>query len=241
MDFLALALICIIGAMLQALIGFGFPIFAMIFLVRLFPFSSAVTISQFAGLIGVGFFFFKYFKEVRWTVLLPFLIPALIIGIFLTWYSAKLPVSELKIGLGFVLILIAFYMFFCSGRLSMHPTKLLGCSMGAVSGVLNGVFAIGGPPVALYLLPITENKIAYLASANAYFFIFKILSLPIRFLNGSVSIEQTGYLAVSLVGMTVGTVIGDKIMHKINEAMLKKLVYLFIGISGLVIIIEEIF
>ncbi len=236
-----MAIICIVGAMLQALIGFGFPIFAMIFLVRLFPFSAAVTISQFAGLIGVGFFFFKYFKEVRWNILFPFLFPALIIGIFLTWYSAKLPISGLKICLGFVLILIALYMFFYSGRFSVRPTRLLGCSMGAVSGVLNGVFAMGGPPVALYLLPVTENKIAYLASANAYFFIFKIFSLPIRFLNGAVSIEQSSYLVVSLMGMTVGTVIGDKIMHRINEAMLKKMVYLFIGISGIVIVLEELF
>jgi uncharacterized membrane protein YfcA len=241
MDYFALVIICVAGAMLQATIGFGFPIFAMFFLVRLFPFATAVTICQFAGTIGVGFFFFKYFKEIRWTVLLPFLIPAMIIGIFFTWYSSKLQVTSLKIGLGFVLILIAIYLFFCSGRLSFPPSKLLGYSMGTISGVLNGVFAMGGPPVALYLLPALGNKTAYIACANAYFFIFKIFSLPIRFSNGSVSIEQSGFLVISLVSMTVGTIVGDKVMNRINETLLKKLVYLYIGISGIIIIFQEIF
>ena len=35
-------------------------------------------------------------------------------------------------------------------------------------------FAIGGPPVALYLLPATNEKIPYIATANAYFFLFKV-------------------------------------------------------------------
>jgi uncharacterized membrane protein YfcA len=113
--------------------------------------------------------------------------------------------------------------------------------MGTISGVLNGVFAMGGPPVALYLLPSLGNKIAYIASANAYFFIFKMFSLPIRFLNGSVAVEQSGFLIVSLVSMTVGTIIGDKIMHRINETLLKKLVYLYIGIAGIIIVFQELF
>lgn len=238
-QYLALIAICISGAMLQATIGFGFPIFAMIFLVMIFPFSTAVTICQFAGILGVAYFFFKYWKYVQWKILLPFLVPALVIGVFLTWYSAKLPVSQLKFCLGVALVVIAVFLFFGSDKVALKPSAWSGGIMGAVSGVLNGVFAMGGPPVALYLLPAIGEKIAYIATANAYFFIFKVFSLPIRFLNGSVTTEHLGFLAVSLVSMTVGTVIGDRIMRKIPSGILKKLVYLFVGISGIVIIFQE--
>jgi uncharacterized membrane protein YfcA len=239
--YLILITICIVGAMLQATIGFGFPIFAMIFLVMIFPFSTAVTITQFAGLLGVGYFFFKYRKFVQWRVLLPFLVPALLIGISLTYVSVEFPVSQLKIGLGLVLIGIALLFLFRSGSIGVKPTPQMGFLMGSLSGVMNGLFAVGGPPVALYLLPTTEDKLGYIASANAYFLIFKIFSLPIRFSNGSIQREHIPFLLVSLFSMTIGILIGDRLMRRIPKPLLRIMVYSFVAVSGLIIILQEIF
>ena len=239
-QYIALAGICIIGAMLQATIGFGFPVFAMIFLVMLYPFSTAVTITQTAGLFGVAYFFLKYRKHVSWGILIPFLLPALSVGFLLTLFSMDFPVGKLKVSLGFVLIGIA-GLFMFNGKARMKPTKGTGLLMGGVSGVLNGLFAVGGPPVALYLLPAVDEKLTYIASANAYFFMFKVISLPIRFSNGSISNEYWPLLCVSLLSMTIGTVIGDKIMRGIPKDILQWMVYSFVAISGILIIVQELF
>lgn len=226
--------------MLQATIGFGFPVFAMIFLVMLFPFATAVTITQFAGLLGVGYFFLKYRNHVHWKVLFPFLIPAMALGAFLTWYSMSIPVAGLKICLGLVLIAIALLLMFGRRSISVKPSWRTGSLLGAISGLLNGLFAVGGPPVALYLLPATDDTISYIASANAYFFLFKLVSLPIRFSQGAIAIEHLGYLFVSLLSMTVGTLIGDRIMRSLRKALLERLVYLFVAFSGVVIMLQEV-
>lgn len=238
-QYLVLVVVCVIGAMLQATIGFGFPVFAMIFFPLVFPFSTAVTICQFAGLLSVAYFSIKYRQSIRWKILIPFLIPALTIGVVFTWYSASFPVAQLKLALGFVLLGIAALLIISSSRFKMQSTPLVGGVMGVFSGVLNGLFAIGGPPVALYLLPAIGEKIAYIATANTYFLFFKFFSLPIRFTNGSITSEHIGFLLVSLVSMTVGTLVGDKIMRKVPKTLLEKLVYIFVGFSGLVIIIQE--
>lgn len=235
-----LSVICILGAIIQASIGFGFPTFAMIFLVMIFPFQTAVTICQFSGILGVAFFSFKYRKSIKWKVLSPFLLTALVVGILLTWYSVKIPVSFLKFYLGIVLIVIAAAMFYGSGKIKFMPNKVAGVTMGALSGVLNGLFAMGGPPVALYLLPALSDKIQYIACANTYFVIFKLLSLPIRFMNGSIDRSYTGYLVVSMISMTAGSIIGDRIMRIIPTKLLKKMVYAFVGISGIIIIMQQI-
>lgn len=237
--YLILSIIGIVGAILQASIGFGFPIFAMIFLVMVFPFSTAVTICQFSGILGVGYLFFKYIKRVQWRTLIPFLSTALLVGLFLAWYSTNLPVVQLKMWLGIVLILISVFFFF-SEKTFIKPNAFVGSISGVISGLLNGLFSIGGPPVALYLLPSIEDKISYIATANAYFFIFKCFSLPIRFMNGSVTKNHIGYLLVSMISMTIGTLIGDRVMQKIPKKALKKIVYIFVALSGAVIVFQQI-
>lgn len=240
--YLELITICVIGAVLQSAIGFGFPIFAMIFFTRMFPFPTAVTITQSAGILGVAYFFFKYVKQVKWNVLLPFLFSAIPIGLLCTIVSDNMPVGSLKLYLGMVLVLLSLFFLLSKGQKKLKTSKTNGVLLGGISGALNGFFAIGGPPVALYLLPSCDNdKIAYIATANAYFFLFKLVNLSLRFSNGSVQSEHIPLLAVSIISMVAGSLLGDKVMNLIPMELLKKLIYIFVGISGLVIIIQELF
>ena len=241
MTYAALIVVCLVGAVLQSSIGFGFPIFAMIFMSMLFPFQTATTIPQAAGILGVGYFFFKYIKQVRWKVLSPFILSAIPVGMLCTLVSADLDVSILKIYLGVVLILIALFFLFFDKKVHLKANAFSGIVLGGISGVLNGFFAIGGPPVALYLLPAINDKIPYIATANAYFFLFKIFNLAIRFTNGSLASEHIPFLIVSIISMVIGSLIGDKIMNRLPMNLMKKLVYIFVGVSGAVIIFQELF
>lgn len=238
-QYFTLIVVSLFGAMIQATIGFGFPVFGMIFFPMVFPFATAVTLCQWAGTLGVAYFCIKYWSHIRWRTLLPFIAPALVVGIALTWYSSQVSVQHLKLGLGFVLLGIATILLLFPERAKLTPSPLTGGAMGALSGVLNGLFAIGGPPVALYLLPAIGEKIAYIATVNTYFVAFKFVSLPIRLTNGSISREHIGFLIASLVSMTAGSVIGDKIMRLVPKRLLEILVYSFVGISGVIIIAQE--
>lgn len=161
------------------------------------------------------------------------------VGISLTWYSSHVSVQHLKLGLGFVLLAIAAMLLLFPNKAKLKPSPLTGGVMGTLSGVLNGFFAIGGPPVALYLLPAIGEKIAYIATVNTYFVAFKLVSLPIRLTNGSITSEHIGFLIASLASMTVGSVIGDKIMRLVPKRLLETLVYSFVAISGVIIIVQE--
>lgn len=238
-QYLTVIIVSLFGAMIQATIGFGFPVFGMIFFPMVFPFDTAVTLCQWAGTLGVTYFFVKYFDEIRWKTLVPFILPALAVGVALTWYSSQVSVQHLKLTLGFVLLGIAVTLLLFPGKAKLRPSPYTGGAMGALSGVLNGLFAIGGPPVALYLLPAISEKIAYIATVNTYFLAFKAVSLPIRLTNGSVNASHIGLLIASLVSMTIGSVIGDKIMRLVPKRLLETLVYSFVAVSGLIIIIQE--
>lgn len=237
--YIALIAVCFMGAILQTTIGFGFPTFAMIFLTLLFPFPLAVTITQSAGILGVTYMMVKYRNHIAWKALIPFLIPAVVFGLFFTWYSSFIAVKDLKLILGVILIAISLYFTLFSHRISIKATPKNGIIMGSLSGVLNGFYAMGGPPVALYLAPSLNDKIKYIATANTYFFIFKIVALPLRFSQGAMQFSDIGYLLAAIASMSVGTVFGDKMMRKIPTETIKTLIYLFVGISGAIFIWQE--
>ena len=234
-----LLIICIIGGIIQTTIGFGFSIFAMIFLVMMFPFNLAVAIAQMAGLLGGIFLVYKYWHEISWKILMPFLVPAVVFGIILTWYSVYIPVGHLKLILGLTFIAIALFMVFGKNTFSIPATPFSGAVMGSISGSLNGLFAMGGPPVALYFASALSNKFAYIATSNAYFLFFKFFSAPLRFLNGSVGIEHLGFMATAMAGMGIGVYMGDRIMRSMPVDLLKNLVYGFVAFSGMMYVIQE--
>lgn len=238
-EYIVVISVCLLGAVLQALIGFGFPIIAMIFFSMIFPMQTAVTICQTAGIAGVAYLFFKYIRYVQWKTLLPFLSAAVSSGVVITWCFSSLESGHLKFYMGIVLCLIALFMLAFEKNVKIKVNPGVGVLMGLLSGAMNGFFAIGGPPVALYMMPATDDKLKYVATVNAYFFIFKVFSLPIRFTNGSVGMEHIKLIVVSIMMMTMGTLIGERIMLKINKDLIQKLVYGFVFISGVLIVVQE--
>lgn len=237
--YVILALVAFFGAILQASLGFGFPIIAIIFLLPVFPYATAVTIIQTASVLGVAYFFFKYLKHVQWRIILPFLITSISVGIWATDASNKIDLQYLKIYLGFVLIVFSVFYLWFAKKIVFKPTVYSGLSLGAISGLTNGFFAISGPPVAMYLLPATNDKLKYIATANAYYFLFKIPALYMRFTNGSVDSSHIGYLVTGLLFMTLGSLVGDRVIHVLKINVMKYLVYGFVGFSGVLIIFQE--
>jgi len=76
-----------VGAFLQANIGFGFPIIAMIVFPRLFTFSTAVTLTQLIAMASTGYLMIRYWKKIQWRTLFPLLFTSLLIAGFVTVFS----------------------------------------------------------------------------------------------------------------------------------------------------------
>jgi len=235
-----LFLVILAGSCVQACVGFGLPVVAMVFLVQWFDFSTSIALCQITGLFGVSYIVIKYFPKIRWKILVPFLIPALLIGMFCVYFSLALDSALLKIFLGSFLFLFALFLFFISDKYSIKTNNISGIITGIISGIFNGFFGIGGPTVALYMLPAIEERQPYIATVQFYFLLAGITSLAIRVENGALDKSHLGFIAVSIVAMLIGTIAGDFFMNKISTKIMKKIVLSFVGISGLIIILQQI-
>lgn len=234
----AVVLVVFVGAFLQANIGFGFPIIVMIAFPRLFAFSTAVTLTQLIAMASTGYLTCKYWNKIQWRTLFPLLFSSLIIAAFVTQFSLSVDGGRLLIILGFALMILSLYFAAFSQSIQIQARPRNGMLMGTIAGLGNGFFGIGGPPVALYLLPSVPGKIEYLATIQAYFFFSNIESIGIRVMNGALVLEQLPLIPLGWITVGLGTFMGLKLFEKVPSTLLKRIVYLFVGLSGLWIIIE---
>ena len=234
-----LFLIALGGAFIQTNIGFGFPLLAMVFLPLLFPFSTAVTLCQLIATVSTTYLTLKYWKFIDWRTMLPLLVVSIATGIMVTLFSMDMPQGSLKMILGVALVVISVFTVWFSDRLTIKPPVSAGAGMGLLAGLGNGFFGIGGPQIAIYLLAAVQDKRAYLATIQCYFFISNISTIVVRTSNGSVTWEHTPFVLAGWAGIGMGTYLGLKIFDRIPHALLKKLVYAFIGISGAWIVVQE--
>jgi uncharacterized membrane protein YfcA len=235
----ALFFIALIGAFLQTNIGFGFPVFAMIFLPALFPFSTAVALCQVIAMASTIYLTCTYFKHIDWKTLLPLLVVSLAFGILVTLVSIEMDQNSLQILLGVTLIAISIFTVRYSERITVRPTMASGAIMGLVAGTGNGLFGIGGPPVAIYLLSAQKSKESYLATIQCYFLLSNISTLIVRTGRGALEWSDMPLILAGWSGIAAGTFLGLQLFKRIPHQVLRKLVYGFVGVSGVVIIVQQ--
>lgn len=236
---IALFFIALAGAFLQTNIGFGFPVLAMVFLPALVPFSTAVALCQTIAMASTLFLTIKYFKYIEWRTMLPLLLVSLTLGIIVTITSLSFPQRTLQIILGSALVIISIFTVRYSEHISIRPTTASGAAVGFLAGVGNGFFGIAGPQVAIYLLGAQLEKKAYLATIQCYFLISNVSTIIIRTGHGALGKSDIPLVVSGWIGIGVGTLLGLRVFEKIPRKTLKRLVYGFVGISGLVIVIQQ--
>ena len=231
--------IALVSALLQGTIGFG----AAIVMINILPLfmspGTSIVVTQFACTISSLYIVIKIWRKVRLDVLLPLLIPCLVCTFVATKLSVGLDTSTMKVMLGVVFILLAIYFSFVADKISLKPTKFNGAIVGCISGVVGGMFVAGGPPAVLYLAPALEDKDEYVATIQLYFVALNTISLLTRVFSNAVALEDLKYMLNASVGMLIGGYFSLKLGKNLKGTLLKRFIFTFVGINGVVMIINN--
>ena len=241
MEYVLLFVVGIVAAYLQCAIGFG----SAVLMINVLPFflrvSLTVVVTQFSCIVFPVYMVFKLYRKVRMDVLLPVLIPSLVCTVIATRISIGMDTGTMKLLLGILFVLLSVYFFFVADRMSLRPTRLTGAVVGSVSGILGGLFVAGGPPVVLYMAPALEDKDEYVATIQVYFLALNAMSLLTRVISKAVSPGDLPYMTAAALGALLGAVIGMKYTTKIKGVLLRRFIYAFVGVNGIVMILNELF
>lgn len=248
MDFLfnnytVLLLVCavtLIASIIQGTTGFGFGIFAMIFLPRILVYTEANVLSTMLSSMTSLLVAVLGFKNINWkNTVFP------VIGCILSTYLAvsfiKTQSSDtLMLLLGVALFLLSVYFFFFTDKIKIRPTWYAGLIAGILSGILGGMFSIGGPPVVVYYMQSEEDPKSYVTTISAYFVLSGAVSVATKAAAGFVTNYVLWGFAIGIIGMLLGSFVGKSIREHVKPKVIKKIVYGFMAVSGIVNVITAI-
>lgn len=230
--------ITFLGAFLQSGVGIGLNMTMMLIFPLLFSMNSSVGISVLISMASGVYLVARLWKKVQWKLIVPCALVSIAIGAFFTFYSVGWNPKIIKVLLGAMFVFLAVYSMFYSDKIHLKPTLPVGLTMGAVSGVSNGLFGIGGPPVGLYLAAAIDDNEAYVASIQGYFLLLNIMSITMRAITGAYFKGSLPVIVAGWVAAVLGTALGVPFFAKLPKNLVRMMVYGIIGVSGLVTIIQ---
>lgn len=222
----------LLAGLVQGLTGFGAAIVMMIFLPQLFSIAQSAAV---AGVIMAASVLTLVWRNRHHIHLRQIVIPFIIyasVAAYSVHLGQELDVQLLRRLLGALLVALAIY-FSLSKRAAtqVYPWWLAGIFM-IISGFFNGLFGIGGPLMALYFLSLADTTADYLGNLQTFFLIDVIYISTVRVLNGILTPVLIPNILIGMVGAVIGTAIAARILPHLPMKTVRRLIYLFIGLSG---------
>jgi uncharacterized protein len=164
------------------------------------------------------------------------MLPGAALGIAAGGFAFGLLNAELmRLIIGLIAVGFVIYNFLGRGLLrpARSPSAWFGAVCGAVSGFTSTLAHAGGPPAAMYLLPLRLDKTVFVATTVTLFAGINLMKLIPYSLIGQFS---TANLATSLILAPlapVGVRLGIWLHRRVNEALFYRLAYAFVAITGM--------
>lgn len=239
MIWLAVGLSSVAAGFLQTVTGFGAATVLMLVLPYFYDMTVAPALSSSICMGLAASLALRFRHAIRLRLVLA---PAMIytaVSVLAIHLASGADLRLLSIAFGIFLILLSGYFLFLGERAawSAGPLSMAICS--AVSGTCAGLFSIGGPTMALYYLAATEEKEKYLANIQLLFALTYAAGLPARVYSGAYTASLLPMTALGIAAILAGRQLGLGLSGKLDAERVKKLVFLYVGITGVLTLAQQ--
>jgi uncharacterized protein len=232
---LAYAILCIfLAAIVRGFSGFGFSLLAISALSLVYA-PAEIVPSIFMLEIAASLHLLpSIWKDVHWRSLLPLTIGCILATWAGVWLLAKVPAPPMQIALS-IFILIATWLLWKGFALKSMPGPVATVVAGAASGLANGAFGIGGPPVVLFYFSSPAGNIAGRASLIAFFLITDVIGLANQSVYGLVTWDAAMRALIYLPALLAGVWIGQRSFKGTDPEVFRKAVLVLLAVLALMI------
>ena len=238
LEFALLLAFSLLGAVVQCTTGFGFAVVLMSVIPHFMgSYLECAALCSMGGLFISLMVTIKNLKNANFKVMIPLIIGyAVSCGIAVPM-SKHIPTASLAKALGAVLVAASIYFLFFNNKFRIRPTFANGIIAGSIAGVGAALFAVAGPPIAIFLISTTEDKDIYRATSLAFFTMSSFYSTTMRVINGIITVKLITVFLPMLAMIVLGYFVGNKVFAKINIDIIKRMVYILMAISGLAMLL----
>jgi uncharacterized membrane protein YfcA len=212
-----------LAALVRGFSGFGFSLLSITAIALILPAKEIVPsifLLEVAASINMIPAIWRDidWRSIRW-LLLGYVI-ALPFGIYAL---ARFPEPPMQLAMS-IFVLATAVMMLRGFRLQKTPGGAATTVTGAASGLFNGAFGIGGPPVVLFYFSTPAAAAVSRASVIAFFLSTDVLGLAGHWYEGLITEQSFVQFLAWLPALLVGVWVGAHGFHRVNQATFRKAV-----------------
>ncbi len=228
----------ICAAFIQRVSGFGFGIFVMMFFPYLLPsYGESTMLSGLLAGTTALFIAIRNWQFIEWKLIGNLLLFNLAASYISIEYMASLGNETLKRCFGVMFILVSLYFLLGDGKIRILRNRWSTPLLGMLSGIMGGMFAMPGPPIVLYCIERLENKRTYITTLQAFSVVLNIFYTIFRGTAGFFSESTLLWWSIGVCGAVTGSMLGEKLFKHIEGNTVKKIVYMFLLVSGIITVL----
>ena len=232
---LLIALFALGASFVQRVSGFGFGIFIMTLLPHVMPsYGEATALSGLLASVTSLIIVARMYKHIVWSKLWLILAAFLATSFFAVSMVRMIDSAVLKKALGVILIGVSLYFIFLRQRIKPRATRASQIGLGSLSGLMGVFCGMKGPPAVLYFIEVAKQKEEYIALAQTFFVIGNFMMTVFRWRAGFVTAEVLTDWLWALPTVLLGTWVGSIVFRHLSLDLLRHIVFIYIGISGLI-------
>jgi len=227
-----------LAAIVRGFSGFAFAMLTITSISVALP-PATVVPAMFLLEVAAGIHLLpSIWKHVHWRsigVIVGTAIACTPVGVYLL---ANVPAQPMKIALA-IFVFASAAVLMTGAQMRRMPTTMETAATGAASGLLNGAFGMGGPPVIIFFLGSSLALEAGRASIIAAFLATDIATLPALFAFGLLTWDSARLAVVSLPVLVVGVFIGSRLVGRVNELAARRAVLAILMLMAVVIGVQS--
>ncbi len=197
------------GGLVQGLTGLGFALVSAPVVAQLVTGTGGIGLVNALSIVQNVWLIARTEGRIAWTEIRRML-PGLAVGVLLGWLVLQTsdPTMYDVIVAASACGSVVWLLF--AGRFTGWAAGILSAVWG---GAVNTIAAVGGPPIAAYLVTRGLDFSSYLRTLQVVFAVLSLVSLPML----GVTVPSVGAVVVWLAALIAGSAVGEVLRHRFSE------------------------
>lgn len=239
----ALAAFCgivLAASIVQGVSGFAFNMIVLMVFPYLFGYTGSLALGGLLAVVANFYSVAMYRKFINWHWVFRWLavfIVADLLAVFVLKKVGDHPIWYTLMGV--IFILMAIYLLWGQKHIHIKVTITTMLVTAVLSGLIMGMFGVGGPLLAAFFLEATHGNREYLGTSQFAGGCAMGIDFLIRMGNGMFPLALASYAALGFVVMALGVMIAKRLVSRMDALMLRKFICLVIFCDGVFMLVQH--
>lgn len=236
-----LILVLVFAHTVETVLGFGATIITLALGIYIFPLDTILPVLVVLGLLQSLWLVVRWFKYIRWRVLLLHILPSVAVGMAIGIYYRTLVADyrQLIVLLGIFIMaasLLEIIMIYRTRAAGGSLPWYLGWPILITGGIFHGIYALGGPLIIYYSSRELKEPAEFRATISMLWLILAVILVINLYSIGQINATTLTTTGIVLPGLILGIFFGSRM--KFRTLPFKVLIYVLLFIAGLLLLFQ---